>query len=132
MVRNLRILLPQATAWILSYNLNPLGHLQAPKEIAVVGKYLALAWESGEECFIECSYLRLHSPSAEQAGEKDIFGRISGGSSESDFSKVRILDFVRIGNYALRLRFSDGHNTGIYSWEILKSLADSFESEKRA
>jgi|TARA_B100000925_G_scaffold280736_1_gene251751 DUF971 family protein len=106
--------------------------LQAPKEIAVVGKYLALAWESGEECFIEGSYLRLHSPSAEQAGEKDIFGRISGGSSESDFSKVRILDFVRIGNYALRLRFSDGHNTGIYSWEILKSLADSFESEKRA
>ena len=131
MVRNLRILLRLERALILSFNPYPQGLLQPPKKIAIVGIYLALAWESGEECCIEGSYLRLHSPSAEQAGEKDIFGRQSGGSSETNFSKVRLLDFHRIGNYAVRLRFSDGHSTGIYSWEILRSLADSYEQENR-
>ena len=129
MVRNLRILLRLETALIPSFKLYPEGLLQPPKKIAIVGNYLALAWESGEECCIESYYLRLHSPSAEQAGEKDIFGRKSGGSSETNFSNVRLLDFHRIGNYAVRLRFSDGHSTGIYSWEILRSLADSYDRE---
>ena len=65
---------------------------------------------------------RAHSPSAEQSGEVDIFGKISGGTKQTEYQGVSIKKFEYVGNYAIRLLFSDGHGSGIYSWELLKSL----------
>ena len=97
----------------------------SPTRIELVGSTLAIVWPDGKEDYIEAPYLRKHSPSAEQKGEGDIFGNISGGSSKGDYSNVGIKDFDYIGNYAIRIQFTDGHSTGIYSWEYLGEIAEN-------
>ena len=42
---------------------------------------------------------------------------------KKDFGGVKLLSFERMGNYAVRLIFSDGHGSGIYSWELLRNLS---------
>ncbi|MDQ8204400.1 DUF971 domain-containing protein [Pelagicoccus sp. SDUM812003] len=95
-----------------------------PKTIQLIGSELAILWEDGAETYISSAKLRAASPSAETAGERDIFGKQHGGEFGKDYSQVEIRDWQPVGNYALRFRFSDGHATGLYSFELLKSLGD--------
>jgi DUF971 family protein len=44
------------------------------------------------------------------------------GNEPTDYTTVIALGAELVGNYALRIRFSDGHHTGIYSWEYLKQI----------
>lgn len=93
-----------------------------PKNIQLIGDTLCIVWENGSEDFFEAVHLRTHSPSAQNIGEKDIFGTQYGGGGIKDFQGVNILAWDFIGNYGIKIRFSDGHNTGIFSWDYLKSL----------
>ena len=103
----------------------------APIRAEIVGNVLAIVWSDDDEDFFEAPFLRKHSPSAEQTGEVDIFGIRTGGNSKpSDYSKIKLLGFDFIGNYAIRIKFSDGHATGIYSWEYLKELSVSQGQEQ--
>ena len=68
--------------------------------------------------------MRANSPSAENKGEVDIFGNVSGGEVPREHLDIKVLKFVQVGNYAIRIHFSDGHSTGIYSWDYLKSLSN--------
>ena len=94
-----------------------------PLKIEIVGDFLALLWTESEESILDSQTLRKNSPSAEQSGERDIFGHLHGGSNQKDFDGVKLLSFERMGNYAVRLIFSDGHGSGIYSWELLRNLS---------
>jgi DUF971 family protein len=102
----------------------------SPTKIELVGKTLAIVWPDGKEDYLEATYLRKHSPSAEQQGETDIFGNISGESAGGDYSDVAINGFDYVGNYAIRIKFSDGHSTGIFSWEYLSEISESPSSKK--
>jgi DUF971 family protein len=93
-----------------------------PSRIEVIGDTLSMLWDDGNECFLDASFLRSHSPSAENQGETDIFGKVSGGTTTTEFSNVKILKVSSVGNYAIRILFSDGHSTGIYSWDYLRKL----------
>ena len=93
-----------------------------PSRIEVIGNTLSLVWGDGNETYIEASILRSHSPSAENKGESDIFGHVSGAQENREFPNIKILKITSIGNYAIRILFSDGHSTGIYSWEYLRKL----------
>jgi len=95
-----------------------------PSRIEIVGNTLALQWLDGDETYLEASKLRANSPSAENKGEVDIFGNVSGGEVPREHLDIKVLKFVQIGNYAIRIHFSDGHSTGIYSWDYLKSLSN--------
>ena len=95
---------------------------QAPSRLEVIGNTLSLQWNNGSESYLEASLLRSQSPSAENKGESDIFGQISGGQTKTDFPNIKILKVSPVGNYAIRILFSDGHSTGIFSWEYLKNL----------
>ena len=103
--------------------------MEIPIRFEIIGNSLALVWTDGSEDFWDASFLRKNSPSAEQSGEMDIFGRIQGGSNdpEQDFEDVKLLKFVPVGRYAIRLVFSDGHSTGIFSWSYLKLLREKSE-----
>ena len=81
-----------------------------------------MLWGDGNESFLDASFLRTHSPSAENQGESDIFGKVSGGTNITEFPNVKILKVSPVGNYAIRILFSDGHSTGIYSWDYLRKL----------
>ena len=94
----------------------------APKDIQLIENELAIVWPDGVEDFFQASFLRQHSPSAENIGEKDLFGKTHGGTEQTEFSGVDIANWKYVGNYAICIHFSDGHNTGIYSWEYLWAL----------
>lgn len=96
--------------------------MNTPKNIQLIGDTLCIVWSTGSEDYFESEYLRIHSPSAQNIGEKDIFGNQYGGDGSKKFEGVKITGWDFIGNYAIKIKFSDGHNTGIYSWEYLKSL----------
>jgi len=95
-----------------------------PSRIEIVGNTLALQWLDGDETYLEASKLRANSPSAENKGEVDIFGNVSGGEVPSEHLNIKVLKFVQVGNYAIRIHFSDGHSTGIYSWDYLRNLSN--------
>lgn len=94
-----------------------------PETIQLIGEELCIRWKDGSETYLHAEQLRKHSPSAENIGEKDIFGKQYGGNGPKSFPGVSILSWEIIGNYALRPTFSDGHNSGIYSWEYLRDLS---------
>ena len=93
-----------------------------PKNIQLIGNKLAIVWEDDSESYFSSEFLRRHSTSAENIGEKDIFGNKYGGTDKKDFPGITIQSWDFLGNYAIRPVFSDGHNSGIYSWEYLKAL----------
>lgn len=96
--------------------------MSKPTNIQVIGNELAILWDDGIESYVTVPVLRAASPSAETAGERDIFGQQYGGETGKDYSAVEILDWQFVGNYAIRFRFSDGHATGLYSYELLRQL----------
>lgn len=63
--------------------------------------------------------LRVYSPSAEVRGHGPHERRLQSGKKQ-----VRITSLEPVGNYAIRIAFDDGHDTGIYAWDYLKDLAD--------
>ncbi|WP_461481478.1 gamma-butyrobetaine hydroxylase family protein [Porticoccus sp.] len=79
---------------------------------------LTLEYANGECFTYSAEYLRVHSPSAEVRGH-------GKGQEVLQFGKkgVRVTAVKSAGNYALQITFSDGHDSGIYSWDYLRELA---------
>jgi DUF971 family protein len=94
-----------------------------PRDIQLVGTFVAVTWDDGTESFLSGEFLRERSPSAENMGEVDILGQRWGGDGPRQFPGVAVQGFRRVGNYAVTFEFSDGHKTGIYAWDYLRSIA---------
>jgi len=69
---------------------------------------------------LPCEYLRVYSPSAEVRAAKN------RGETIVDKQQVNISSIEPIGQYAVRLVFDDGHDSGIYSWKTLKHLGENY------
>jgi len=78
---------------------------------------LTVAFESGENFVLPAEYLRVESPSAEVQGHVASQKQIVGGKRN-----VKIAGLEQVGNYAIRILFDDGHDTGLYSWDYLQEL----------
>jgi DUF971 family protein len=95
-----------------------------PLDIQHIGDEIAVKWDDGAESFIPIRELRLHCPCAGCKGEVDIMGNLYKNPdkplTERAFQLVRI---ERVGGYAVQPVWADGHATGIYSFEYLRSLA---------
>jgi len=92
--------------------------------IDAIGDLIALRWVDGAEHYIPMERLRAWSPSAENTGERDLLGNQIGGTDQKEFPGVVVKSWRLVGGYALQFDFSDGHNTGIYSWEYLRALGE--------
>ena len=78
---------------------------------------LELNYEDGT-CFnLNAEFLRVYSPSAEVQGHSKDQAILQFGKK-----MVKIANIVSQGHYAIRIDFSDGHDTGIYSWKFLYEL----------
>jgi DUF971 family protein len=97
--------------------------VQTPQKIELIGSEVAIVWNDGTESYFPADKLRAASPSAETRGEKDIFGQQYGGTEKKNFSGVSVTSWEKVGNYALRFDFSDGHRTGLYTFDYLVELA---------
>jgi DUF971 family protein len=78
---------------------------------------LELTFDDGFECELSCEFLRVHSPSAEVRGHS-----ASQAVLQLDKQQVNINDIEAVGNYAVKLVFDDGHDTGLYTWDYLYDL----------
>lgn len=87
-----------------------------------VSKLLELVYENGRTIELSAEMLRVYSPSAEVRGHSDADRVLQTGKKYVGIDQVEA-----VGNYAIRIVFSDGHDTGIYSWEYLQELSDNFE-----
>lgn len=97
--------------------------MHAPVNVQLVGNEVAIVWDDGMESYLGFERLRAASPSASNRGEQDIFGTVYGGDGPKQFPGVQVTGWDRVGNYALRFDFSDGHTTGLYSFDYLRKLA---------
>lgn len=95
-----------------------------PLDVQLIGSEVAIRWSDGGESFITFATLRANSPSAEVRGEQDIFGTKYGGEAPRSHVGVEVLGWERVGNYALRFDFSDGHRTGLYPYPLLRQLGE--------
>ncbi|QYM78096.1 DUF971 domain-containing protein [Horticoccus luteus] len=96
--------------------------MHAPTNIQLIGQEVAIAWSDGAETYCTFERLRAASPSAETQGERDVLGQLHGGGGSRHFPGVQVLAWERVGNYAIRFDFSDGHRTGLYSYDYLRHV----------
>lgn len=90
-----------------------------PKELRVSPdrKILTVSFADGRSYAIEAELLRVRSPSAEVQGHSPGQRVTVGGKAGVTIAKV-----LPVGNYAVRLAFDDGHDTGIFTWSFLSEL----------
>lgn len=95
-----------------------------PLEIKLhqASKLLEIKFNNKTECMLSCEFLRVYSPSAEVKGH-------GPGQETLQVHKenVAIENIEPVGQYAIKLIFSDGHNTGIYPWDYLYELAATYD-----
>ncbi|MEO6749307.1 MAG: DUF971 domain-containing protein [Casimicrobiaceae bacterium] len=80
-------------------------------------RVLEMTFDDGSTFRLPCEYLRVYSPSAEVRGHGPGQEVLQSGKRD-----VGITTLEPVGHYALRPSFSDGHDTGLYSWDYLYDL----------
>lgn len=87
-----------------------------PTEIKLhqASRVLEIAFADGKTFSLPCEFLRVYSPSAEVRGHGPGQEVLQTGKKN-----VTISNIEPVGSYAIQLTFSDGHDTGIYSWDLL-------------
>jgi DUF971 family protein len=84
-------------------------------------RVLDVTFDDGAQYLLPFEYLRVYSPSAEVRGHGPGQETLQLGKHE-----VQITTVEPIGNYAVRLIFDDGHDTGLYSWKYLHELGSTY------
>jgi len=96
-----------------------------PTEVKLhqASRVLEIAFDDGSTFRLPYEYLRVYSPSAEVRGHGPGQEVLQVGKRE-----VTVKAVEPVGHYALRPSFSDGHDTGIYSWDYLHELGEHHEA----
>ena len=97
----------------------PATPMPAPEALTVHAKsgVLELVWHGGESFRIPFELMRVYSPSAEVQGHGPGQEVLQTGKRH-----VNITDLAAVGNYGIQPRFSDGHESGIFTWDYLYFL----------
>ena len=103
--------------------LNPTSPRPVDIRLHQASRLLELRFDNDTEAMLSCEFLRVYSPSAEVRGH-GIGQEVLQVGKES----VNITGIEPVGNYAIRLIFSDGHDTGLYSWRYLREIDPAAQS----
>lgn len=92
-----------------------------PTDIKVhqVSRTLEVSFDDGKTFQFTCEFLRVHSPSAEVKGHGPGQETLQVGKEDVTITEIR-----PVGNYGIAPTFSDGHNTGIFTWDLLYELGE--------
>ena len=107
------------------------AHLDLKKDTG-----LTIRWSDGRESFYPIEHLRRLSPSADMrelrramdANPLTVLPAAGGGSG----AKLVATDAELVGNYAIKFTFSDGHASGIYTWDYLRQIDPALGEHERA
>jgi DUF971 family protein len=100
------------------------------------GAGVDITWADGHQSHYDFAYLREECPCAtcnDERGKKQAFAAVAPSSSAvlpMFKPKPRAQSATVMGNYAVQIRFSDGHSTGIYSYDQLRSICPCAECAK--
>ena len=96
--------------------------MPVPTEIKLhrQSRVLELHFDDGSTFNLPCEYLRVHSPSAEVRGHGPGQEVLQVNKEDVNISRIE-----PVGEYAVRLHFDDGHNTGLFSWDYLYELGQN-------
>ena len=100
-----------------------MNNLNVPKSVTLNKnkKSIEVKYADDKYLLLSSSYLRAYSPSAENK-------RNLKEPNHKFFSNVLVEKIEAVGNYAIRIKFDDGHNTGIYSWDYLYEIGIKFQN----
>jgi len=96
-----------------------------PTEIKLhqVSNIVEISFDDGSVFKLPCEYLRVFTPSAEAVGHAPGQEVLQVGKED-----VTIKEIKPVGNYAISPVFSDGHNSGIYTWDLLYKLGAEYQT----
>ena len=97
-----------------------------PLDLQPIGKELAIKWEDGSETFIPLEVLRRTCPCAGCQGEVDVLGQLHKAPGKPLSPKAFELQRIQtVGGYAIQPVWSDGHSSGLYSFDYLLQIAEA-------
>jgi len=99
-----------------------------PRKIEQIGSELAIQWNDQTESYLDLQFLRRACPCAACGGEPDVLGNILRPNVNYSENSFDLVGFQIVGGYALQPRWADGHDTGIYSFQYLRRLANPVTS----
>ena len=102
---------------------NPISPRPIDIKLHRTSRLLELKFNNNTACMLSCEFLRVYSPSAEVRGHGTNQETLQTGKED-----VNITAIEPVGNYAVKLVFTDGHDTGLYSWDFLYYLGKHFEA----
>jgi len=118
----------------------PIDQRRIPKDVKVrvsTGEGLDITWADGHRSHYDFAYLREECPCAmcdDERRKKQDFSAHASGASSTALPMFKPRPTARaakaVGNYALSIDFSDGHSTGIYSYDFLRSICPCEECAK--
>jgi len=101
-------------------------NLNSPRPIDIrlhqASRLLEIKFDNNTECMLSCELLRVYSPSAEVRGHG-----VGQETLQVGKENINITAIEPVGNYAVKLVFSDGHDTGLYSWDYLYYLGENYQ-----
>lgn len=102
-------------------NISPCHCIPTEIKLHKVSAILELHFDDGSIFELPSEYLRVYTQSAEAVGHGPGQETLQTGKED-----VSITDLRPVGNYAIAITFSDGHNSGIYTWDLLYKLGSEF------
>ncbi|MGR8980246.1 MAG: gamma-butyrobetaine hydroxylase-like domain-containing protein [Gammaproteobacteria bacterium] len=103
--------------------IKPCNALPVEIKLHQISNVLEVSYDDGKVFKLPCEYLRVYTPSAEALGHAPGQEILQVGKES-----VSITDIRPVGNYAIAPVFSDGHDTGIYTWDLLYKLGSDYEA----
>ncbi|MBF0371778.1 MAG: DUF971 domain-containing protein [Magnetococcales bacterium] len=87
-------------------------------------RMIVISWDNGDKFEYTMEYLRVACPCAGCCGHHPSEAKLIDGKQD-----VTVVSIEPIGHYAIKLKFSDDHDTGVYSWETLYELGKKQEEK---
>jgi DUF971 family protein len=99
------------------------NHTPTDIKLHQLSRIVEISFDNGEIFKLPCEYLRVYTPSAEALGH-------APGQEILQIGKemINITEIKPVGNYGIAPTFSDGHNSGIYSWDMLYKLGSEYQT----
>lgn len=104
-------------------NVETTNHTVTDIKLHQLSRILEVSFDNGETFKLPCEYLRVYTPSAEALGHAPSQEILQNGKENINISEIK-----PIGNYGISPLFSDGHSSGIYSWDMLYKLGAEYST----
>ena len=102
---------------------DPTNHTPTDIKLHRLSRILEVCFDNGETFKLPCEYLRVYTPSAEALGHAPGQEILQTGKENVNISEIKPM-----GNYGIEPTFTDGHNSGIYSWDMLYKLGSEYQT----